>query len=224
MPPGHPKKGLEMAAREAAARTARGYLVEQIDAGSRHALSAETTTIGRDPQNSIVLGSKGVSRLHAEVRWNGTQYVLHDLGSHNGTYLNGEHLTVPRPLRDGDLLLFGGMTLAFESDETQDWAPELVAHAAVRIDLAGAQVWVGERPVRLTTQEYRALGLLYGRRGTLVTKEELVQHLWPEYQGGVADDTIAQLMSRLRRKLGEDPDHPHYLHTVRGLGYRLLLS
>lgn len=54
-------------------------------------------------------------------------------------------------------------------------------------------------------------------------KEELAVHVWPEHGGGVTDADIAQLISGLRRKLEEDAEHPQYLLTVRGLGYRLVV-
>jgi len=199
------------------------YLVDQNgrDGGSRHDLVAATTTLGRDPQNAIVLTSKGSSRRHAAVVWDGQQYVLQDLGSRNGTYLNGARLAAPHSLRDGDVLLLGGQRLVFETDETTDWTPAQADEDGLRLDLASASVWVGGRQIQLTAQEYRTLLLLHRERAALVTKEALAQHLWPEAQGAVADETLMQIISRLRRKLGDDADNPRFLHTVRGLGYRL---
>ncbi|HZQ38468.1 MAG TPA: helix-turn-helix domain-containing protein [Dehalococcoidia bacterium] len=50
----------------------------------------------------------------------------------------------------------------------------------------------------------------------------MAQAVWPEYQGGVGDYNIEQVISRLRRKLEPEPERPRHLLTVRGLGYRLM--
>jgi pSer/pThr/pTyr-binding forkhead associated (FHA) protein len=68
------------------------------------------TRIGRDTDNDVVVASSHISRYHAEIRWDGRQYVLHDLGSKNGTVLNGRRLTRAWPLADGDVLTFADLT------------------------------------------------------------------------------------------------------------------
>jgi DNA-binding response OmpR family regulator len=78
--------------------------------------------------------------------------------------------------------------------------------------------------VPLTAKEYRALALLDARRGALVSKDELAAHVWPEYDGAVADCNLTQLVARLRRKLEGDEAEPPMLVTVRGLGYRLVAN
>ena len=96
--------------------------------------------------------------------------------------------------------------------------------AATLLDTATAELWVRGERVHVTAKEYRALSLLFERAGALVTKEELAVGVWPEYAGQVADANVEQLIARLRRKLGTDQSQPPVLRTVRGLGYRLVLS
>ncbi|MER3421467.1 MAG: hypothetical protein C4290_13510 [Chloroflexota bacterium] len=55
-------------------------------AGTVHVLRPPITTIGRGGENDIVVASTLVSRRHAQITWDGTQYVLTDLGSTNGTF------------------------------------------------------------------------------------------------------------------------------------------
>lgn len=78
------------------------------------------------------------------------------------------------------------------------------------------------REVRLTAKELLALAALHGRSGDLCSKDELAKKVWPEFEGAVDDESIEQVISRLRRKIEPDPRHPRYLLTARGLGYRLL--
>jgi two-component system response regulator HupR/HoxA len=72
------------------------------------------TTIGRAPGNTIVLENPKVSRQHAVIRVHEDgSYVVSDLGSANGTYLNGRRVLLPERLRHGDVLQVGATTLTF---------------------------------------------------------------------------------------------------------------
>ncbi|MEI7032695.1 DUF1707 and FHA domain-containing protein [Streptomyces pratensis] len=66
--------------------------------------------IGRDPANGLRLNHETVSRLHAELTAQGARWVLRDLGSTNGTCVNGQRLVGSLPVRDGDQVSFGRMS------------------------------------------------------------------------------------------------------------------
>nr|WP_240662539.1 DUF1707 and FHA domain-containing protein [Streptomyces sp. WAC 06738] len=63
--------------------------------------------IGRDPRNGLRLMEETVSRMHAELRCASGVWLLRDLGSTNGTFINGRRLTGEAPVRPGDQLGFG---------------------------------------------------------------------------------------------------------------------
>jgi pSer/pThr/pTyr-binding forkhead associated (FHA) protein len=67
-------------------------------------LSKGELTIGRNPGNDILIENVGVSRRHAVIKWTGDHAVAEDLGSANGTFVNGQKIT-SRPLQDGDEIL-----------------------------------------------------------------------------------------------------------------------
>jgi hypothetical protein len=82
-------------------------------AGSRFALSTEETTIGRHPDSTIFLDDVTVSRRHARVTRDAQgQYTLHDAGSLNGTYLDGERVEQAL-LREGAHVQVGPFRLVF---------------------------------------------------------------------------------------------------------------
>jgi DNA-binding winged helix-turn-helix (wHTH) protein len=71
--------------------------------GGREELAEGEHVLGRDPDLALCLGSPSVSRRHAQLRIIGGAAVIEDLGSKNGTFLNGEKVTSPMALSDGDL-------------------------------------------------------------------------------------------------------------------------
>ncbi len=85
------------------------------NAGSRFALSEGTTTIGRHPDSDIFLDDVTVSRRHAEVRHAGSKFIVSDVGSLNGTYLDRERIE-SADLHSGDELQIGKFRLVFLSE------------------------------------------------------------------------------------------------------------
>ncbi len=89
-------------------------------------LTKEVTMIGRDVTNEVVVGDAEVSRQHARLTRTPGGYVLEDLGSTNGTFVNGERLMAPRVLNPGDMVAFGEtVSLMFDA-----LAPEAAATVA----------------------------------------------------------------------------------------------
>lgn len=82
------------------------------NAGSRYVLDGDVTTAGRHPESDIFLDDVTVSRRHVEIRRNGSEYAVSDVGSLNGTYVNRERVD-EGPLVDGDELQIGSFKLVF---------------------------------------------------------------------------------------------------------------
>ncbi|HLE23577.1 MAG TPA: FHA domain-containing protein [Anaerolineales bacterium] len=79
-------------------------------------VTKEVTMLGRDVTNDIPLGDAEISRQHARLTRTPGGIVLEDLGSTNGSFVNGDRLTSPRVLRSGDLVGLGeNVTLTFEA-------------------------------------------------------------------------------------------------------------
>jgi hypothetical protein len=69
--------------------------------------------IGRAPDCDVVIDESTVSKRHARVDWSGTAATLEDLGSSNGTFVNGTRLSRPATLRDNDAVDLGGVQVFF---------------------------------------------------------------------------------------------------------------
>jgi hypothetical protein len=104
--------GIEASLVEAAGGAGAGSLV--LPTGQRVPLGATPVTIGRQDDSNIQLHDPNVSRRHAEIRPSGDGFVLADLGSTNGSRVNGmrvgQHL-----LTEGDQILIGNTTMTFEA-------------------------------------------------------------------------------------------------------------
>ena len=79
--------------------------------GLRYGLQAGVTTIGRAPDNNIVLGGTTVSGYHAEVRYENGQYVLYDKNSRNGSFVNGRRISAPNLIKPGWRITIGDIEL-----------------------------------------------------------------------------------------------------------------
>jgi Protein of unknown function (DUF3662)/FHA domain len=95
------------------ASAASGQLVVHEDGDARTvALTKDVITIGRLADCDVVVADKGASRRHAQIRRRDTVYTVTDLGSTNGTRLNGQTIQA-RELADGDRITIGATTLEF---------------------------------------------------------------------------------------------------------------
>jgi two-component system, OmpR family, response regulator RegX3 len=89
----------------------------------------------------------------------------------------------------------------------------------VRMDLDTHEVTRAGEPLELTVKEFELLRVLLERAGKLVKRDELVHEVWdPAWFGSTK--TLDVHVSALRKKLGDDPAEPRYIHTVRGVGFR----
>jgi len=87
-------------------------VIRGTNAGSRFALDEAITTIGRHPDSTVFRDGVTVSRRHAQVARTDGRFVVSDVGSLNGTYVNGERVDV-HDLSEGDQLQVGKYRLVF---------------------------------------------------------------------------------------------------------------
>ena len=86
-----------------------------LPSGERVTLNDRVVTIGRLPDCTIALPDANVSRRHTEVHHRGNAFVIVDLGSTNGTKINGTRIDNERTLSDGDIVSVGSTHLRFEA-------------------------------------------------------------------------------------------------------------
>jgi two-component system response regulator RegX3 len=89
----------------------------------------------------------------------------------------------------------------------------------VSLDPASHEAAVDGRRLDLSRKEFDVLRLLMENAGTVVKRERLLEEVWDTSWFG-STKTLDVHISALRRKLGDDPAEPRYIHTVRGVGFR----
>jgi len=103
-----------------------------------------------------------------------------------------------------------------ESPEPADESP--VAIGQLRLDPARHEATLDGEVLELSRKEFQLLRLLMRNAGSVVTRERLIDEVWdPNWFGSTK--TLDVHVSGIRRKLGDDPARPRYLHTVRGVGF-----
>jgi two-component system phosphate regulon response regulator OmpR len=98
-------------------------------------------------------------------------------------------------------------------------APKMLHLGAVRYDMDRGELWRGEAPIRLTATEAALMRLFAAAPGAAMSRERLVADLGRE--DAAQERAVDVQITRLRRKIEEDPKAPRYLQTVRGEGYML---
>lgn len=89
-------------------------VMQTVEGPHAFALDVDLATIGRGLNNTIVLEDPRISRQHAQVRWKSRRFLISDLGSTNGTYVNGAPVSAEQVLRGGDIVSLGGLEMVFQ--------------------------------------------------------------------------------------------------------------
>ena len=113
-PPERPEERADKPA-ERAAETAPPAPIGTLTAidGTLHPLLEDESVIGRTDKSAVALSDASVSSKHARVLRSGGAFAIEDLGSRNGTFVNGEKVAEKRPLADGDVVRCGKVLLTF---------------------------------------------------------------------------------------------------------------
>lgn len=194
--------------------------------GQRWTIDADEFVIGRGAECNIVLPERQVSREHVRITRDASGYTLHDLGSKNGTHLNGKQIQGSVPLKDGDELSIAlAVKMVFVGTDATiplTFDPPKVEGNLV-IDEAQRSVSVQGKLLDppLSLAQFRLLELLYESDGAVCSRDAIVEVVWPGTEGlGVSEQAIDALVRRLRDRLAE-LDEYNYIVTVRGHGFRL---
>ncbi len=202
----------------AAAAQDAPYLTDA--ANRRFALGAQPILLGRSDKCAVYIADARASRRHAQIAWDGETSTLTDLGSANGTFLNGRRISASETLHDGDEIAIASAVFTFHD-------PDATLRAAnmplLVVDAKSGEIWVNRKPVSLSPKEQALFDLLYRNAGKPISKQQIAEAVWPEYAAQVYDYQIESLVKRLREKIEPDPANPVLIVTMHGRGYKLVV-
>lgn len=204
----------------------------------------KTMIVGREASCEIVVADRQVSRHHARFTVTSNGILLEDMGSKNGTYVNGQTIKEKVYLQDGDIVqialaqkfifLSSDATVPLDSQDTEIRPSPFAAAEAppensrLRLEKRSRRVWVNtgseEKEITppLSVSQFRLLELLYENNGRVVSRYDLVTAVWGEKQVyEISEQALDALVRRLRERIASiDPDTT-YIITVRGHGLRM---
>ncbi len=188
--------------------------------GCEYIVTQDALIVGRNDQCDIVIANPLVSRRHSQISWDGAYCTLEDLGSTNGTFVNGRRLTHAHVLRSGDEVRVADVVLVFNDPQATltglKW-PKLLLEPPNR-------VYVNRKATDLSAKEFALLTYLHDHAERICSKPDIAAAVWPDYDGEVFDYQIESLVKRLRQKIEVNPEDPQIIVTLRGRGYQLIKS
>jgi hypothetical protein len=196
-------------------------------------INGSLVTAGNSDAVNIKLENRYVSRRHFQVRLDDDVFYISDLGSTNGTYLNGTKLTANEEnvIRDGDkvglgvdqvLLTFSGPARTVRLDTAEISQATRGSHSELVVDSSARDIWVrGKKLSALPRKEFDIIECLFQNRGQAVSRDEIAAAGWPERPDDVPNADIDQYIRRLRRKIEETPSDPKIILTRVGYGYTI---
>ena len=126
---------------------------------------------------------------------------------------------VTKPFSAAELAARIRAVLRRAGDEPAPEPGSVLESGDVRMDLGTHEATKNGALLELTVKEFELLRVFLERAGKLVKRDELVHEVWdPAWFGSTK--TLDVHVSALRKKLGDDPADPRYIHTVRGVGFR----
>jgi pSer/pThr/pTyr-binding forkhead associated (FHA) protein len=212
------------------------------DLGKTLMLAERPLVIGRGGsgvQPELVLHDPYVSRRHAEIVFEQGHYLLRDLGSTNGTIVDGMQSlgSTPSRLLNGALIGLGissglpRVLLRFTdattlvSTKVQAEQPRSFRNAWLSIKRESQEVWIDGKCKEMSRKEYDLICYLEANAGRVCRKDDMIPVVWPEVlnPGAVSDAAVDQLIHRLRTKIELDPKQPTRIVSKKGFGYLLVV-
>ncbi|SDX24598.1 two-component system, OmpR family, phosphate regulon response regulator OmpR [Ruegeria halocynthiae] len=126
-----------------------------------------------------------------------------------------------KPFEPKELLLrINAILRRMPETPAQDAVAKILHLGPIRYDIERGEMWQGEDPVRLTATESQLMKIFSAQPGEPISRAKLVEDLGRD-KGQAQERAVDVQITRLRRKLEQDPKQPRYLQTVRGAGYML---
>lgn len=197
------------------------HLLLSTEAGQKNLplVGGNTWTLGRNKNNTFVISDRWISRNHAMLQqMDRGQFYLIDLGSRNGSFVNGRRVNIPAVLKNGDRLQFGQTELEFHCPQVKNTQPsveldsqEFTATLSVRrlisvmvMDIRDFTVLTRQTDERLLSEAignwFRQSGQIIRDHGSWVDKYigDAIMAVWFHGQNGVSSQEMKRILQAIR--------------------------
>ena len=193
-------------------------------------LAGRPITLGRRPDNDVVVNEGTVSRRHALVMETPEGFVVRDLSSTNGTFVNRSKIgSKEHILKHGDSIRLAGsdIRLVFRQEGVSTLKLRVEAPRTGVIDVSDRASSAGtedtDGATRPEGKELDLLRFLESKEGAPVSREEIARSVWPELPiGSATNQEMDRTVERLRAQIEDDATAPDRLITVGEYGYLLI--
>ncbi len=128
---------------------------------------------------------------------------------------------LPKPFEPKELLLrINAILRRMPETPAEDSIPKILHLGDIRYDMERGEMWQGDALVRLTATEMQLMKIFSAQPGSPISRAKLVEDLGRD-RGQAQERAVDVQITRLRRKIENNPKQPRYLQTVRGAGYML---
>lgn len=186
-------------------------------------LLGEQVLLGRAETCDITVIGRLISRQHARIQATAHGYTIEDLGSRNGTLINGQLLAGRHLLHDGDQIELGGMGMLRFVDSDATGTRQQAPARGIWLEQATHDVWVDGHCLspQVSSVQFALLKHLHEHLDQICSRNEIIAVVWPEAHGGISDEALDALIKRVRARLSEVAQGQRYLGTIRGRGLML---
>jgi serine phosphatase RsbU (regulator of sigma subunit) len=193
--------------------------------GQRFALTGDSLLIGRQEDAVIYLDSLAVSRQHARILCQGGEYFVEDVGSSNGTYVNGRRINAPTPLTERDALQIGPYILNLRADPPQMPSTPPLPDQIIRAQISVApsnHTLIGQNPahkLQVVLEIAQHLGRTLDMETLLGRLLEHLLRLFPQADRGMVllheGEHLKVRAQHCRHKSATQDDYPYSRTIVR---------
>ena len=109
----------------------------------------------------------------------------------------------------------------YNTVQTEEKESDVISHSDILLNIKTHECYLNEEPVTLTPTEFTILQILLENEGNVISAEDLFHRIWKDEYYSKSNNTITVHIRHLREKLNDSVDHPKYIKTIWGVGYKI---
>lgn len=109
----------------------------------------------------------------------------------------------------------------YNTVQPEEKESDVISHSDILLNIKTHECYLNEEPVTLTPTEFTILQILLENEGNVISAEDLFHRIWKDEYYSKSNNTITVHIRHLREKLNDSVDHPKYIKTIWGVGYKI---